>query len=144
VWEAVTRNARAREEERASTHRAQQLLRYVGIEAHARALAKHLSYGDQRRLEIARALATDPRLLALDEPAAGMNDVETARLKELLRTVRHDGVTVLIIEHDMKLMMDVCDRIGVLNFGKVIVEGTPHVVRRHPEVVAAYLGGAFA
>ncbi len=144
VWDAIVRSRVARAEEAAIARRAHELLDYVGIGTHARALAKHLSYGDQRRLEIARALATDPRLLALDEPAAGMNENETARLKSLLHTIRHDGVTVLIIEHDMRLMMDVCDRIAVLNFGKRIAEGLPATIRRHPEVIAAYLGEGFA
>jgi branched-chain amino acid transport system ATP-binding protein len=144
VWAAVSRGAVARAEEAAIARRAHELLAYVGIGSHVRALAKHLSYGDQRRLEIARALATDPRLLALDEPAAGMNESETARLKSLLRTIQRDGVTVLIIEHDMKLMMDVCDRIAVLNFGKKIAEGVPPDVRSHPEVISAYLGAGFA
>ncbi len=144
VWGAVSRNAATRAEEAAIVRRAHELLDYVGLGAHARALAKHLAYGDQRRLEIARALATDPRLLALDEPAAGMNESETAQLKGLLRRVQRDGVTVLIIEHDMRLMMDVCDRIGVLNFGRKIAEGAPAEVRRHPEVIAAYLGAGFA
>jgi branched-chain amino acid transport system ATP-binding protein len=144
VWAAVSRSAAARAEETAIARRAHELLDYVGIGAHARALATHLSYGDQRRLEIARALATDPRLLALDEPAAGMNESETARLKTLLHAIRRDGVTVLIIEHDMKLMMDVCDRIAVLNFGKKIAEGAPAEIRCHPEVIAAYLGAGFA
>ena len=97
------------------------------------ALAKNLSYGDQRRLEIARALATEPKLLALDEPAAGMNPSETVALKELLQTIRADGVTLLLIEHDMKLVMGLCDRVVVLDYGKKIAEGTPAEVQRDPQ-----------
>jgi len=95
-------------------------------------LAKHLSYGEQRRLEIARALATEPKLLALDEPAAGMNATETEALKTLLQTIRNDGVTVLLIEHDVKLIMGLCDRVAVLDYGKKIAEGVPEQVRNGP------------
>lgn len=144
IWGALTRSAVAREEERAITQRARELLRYVGIERSPQTLAKHLSYGEQRRLEIARALATEPKLLALDEPAAGMNATETESLKSLLQSIRADGVTILLIEHDVKLIMGLCDRVAVLDYGKKIAEGVPEEVRRNPAVVAAYLGGAAA
>lgn len=144
VWGALTRNATARAEERAIEQRARELLRYVGIERPHQTLAKHLSYGEQRRLEIARALATDPKLLALDEPAAGMNATETESLKTLLQTIRAGGITVLLIEHDVKLILGLCDRVAVLDYGKKIAEGVPEEVRRNPAVIAAYLGGEAA
>ncbi|HET7833059.1 MAG TPA: ABC transporter ATP-binding protein [Gallionella sp.] len=140
VFGALLRNQATRHEEQAIVQRANELLRYVGIDRSGQTLAKHLSYGEQRRLEIARALATDPMLLALDEPAAGMNATETASLKTLLQTIRASGVTVLLIEHDVKLIMGLCDRVAVLDYGKKIAEGVPDEVRRNPAVIAAYLG----
>ena len=131
----------AREEERLITERAFELLRYVGNEVFADTVPHTLSSGDERRVEIARALATEPQLLALDEPAAGMNATETGKLRELVQTIRHDGVTVLLIEHDVKLVMGLCDRLAVLDFGKKIAEDVPAEVQKNDAVISAYLGG---
>lgn len=140
VWGAIFRTAAVREEERQCREMALRLLDYVGIAHQAGRISKELSYGDQRRLEIARALATEPRLLALDEPAAGMNPTEREALKSLLLKIRSDKVTVLLIEHDVKLVLGICDRLAVLNFGEKIAEGTPEQVRGNPAVISAYLG----
>jgi branched-chain amino acid transport system ATP-binding protein len=141
IWGILTQNRHTVEEERLTTERAFELLRYVGIERFANASAKNLSYGDQRRLEIARALATEPQLLALDEPAAGMNATETGQLKLLIEQIRRDGVTVLLIEHDVKLVMGLCDRVAVLDFGRKIAEDVPAEVQKSEAVISAYLGG---
>jgi ABC-type branched-subunit amino acid transport system ATPase component len=129
-------------EERATRERARELLDFVGLGSATDAQAQSLPYGDQRRVEIARALALEPRLLLLDEPAAGMNPTETESLVALLYGIRARGTTLLLIEHDMNLIMSISDRITVLNFGTHIAEGNAEEVARNPDVIAAYLGGS--
>jgi len=142
VFAALTRPAWARREEAETDAKARELLALVGLSDQAEQLAAVLPYGQQRLLEIARAMATEPRLLLLDEPAAGLNHDETARLGALIRRISDGGTTVLLIEHDMRLVMNTADHIVVLNFGRKIAEGTPAQIQENADVVEAYLGGA--
>jgi branched-chain amino acid transport system ATP-binding protein len=131
---------RKRKIEKETLEKAHEILRFIGLEEKKDTIASHLPYGEQRLLEIGIALAAGPKLLLLDEPSAGLNDTETQEMKHLIGRMRDRGITILLVEHDMKLVMGVSDRIVVLNFGKKIAEGTPDQIRCNPEVITAYLG----
>lgn len=138
---AGLRSPRMRGEQRRHEDRARAICNFLDLSGHLDRPVSQLSYGDQKRVDVARALATEPTLLMLDEPAAGMNDVETATMAETISSIRSDlGISVLLIEHDMSLVMGIADRVTVLDFGRVIADGTPDEVRRMPEVIRAYLG----
>jgi branched-chain amino acid transport system ATP-binding protein len=140
-FDALLHTKQYKRSEKEAREKAEELMDFLGILEDADQQARNLSYGQQRRLEIARALSTEPKLLLLDEPAAGMNTQEKLALQEVIRKICCRGVTILLIEHDMKLVMNTTEHICVINYGQKIAEGTPNVVRKNPDVITAYLGG---
>lgn len=141
LFSAILRSPKLRREEADCRQRAAELMAFVGCGAYTGTEASAMSYGALKRLEIARALAAEPKVLLLDEPAAGLNGTETAELEELIRRIAGQGITVMLVEHDMKLVMGISDRLLVLNYGRRLAEGTPEEIRNNPDVIAAYLGG---
>jgi branched-chain amino acid transport system ATP-binding protein len=140
VFDALLNTKKNRQAKKDNDAKSEELLKLLGLWDVRYELAKNLPYGKQRKLEIARAMATEPKLLLLDEPAAGMNEMETEDLANIVKTLQSMGQTILLIEHDMKFVMNICERIYVLNYGELICEGTPSVVSQNPEVIKAYLG----
>ncbi|MBE6970634.1 MAG: ABC transporter ATP-binding protein [Ruminococcaceae bacterium] len=142
LWDAIIKSKKSQKEHEEALEKCHEVMKFMNIDQFANVKAANLPYGDQRRLEIARALVSNPKLILLDEPAAGMNLSEKDVLAETIQKIRDRGHTVFLVEHHMKLVTAVCDRICVLNHGNKIAEGTPEEIQNHPEVIAAYLGGA--